>query len=113
MDRQLVEQLVSLLDEHCAALGDWTYMQAMVLLQQLWHRTPLSAPEPEKIYIYVGYGASTRQLCEDYERLTANHNRLKRRQKNARRQWKETEASLRQQVDELLTEVEYLSQRPA
>lgn len=110
MDRELVEQLVALLDEHCTALGDWTYMRAMVLLQQLWHRTPPSPPEPEKIHIYVGYGASTRQLCEDYERLTANHNRLKRRQKNTRRQWKEREAALRQQVDELLAEVEYLTQ---
>ena len=113
--RECVEQLVELMDKHAQTLGDWQYMKAMTLLMSIYHAEPTPPPppplaEPVIQYRYIGYGASAQQLCADHERLTANHNRLKRRQKATRKQWKETEAALRQQIEELLREVEYQSQ---
>jgi hypothetical protein len=111
MAQAIAADLLAILDENAEALETWAYLRMCVMLQRLYHTHPPPPAQPVIQYRWVGYGASARQLCEDYDRLTASHNQLKRRQKSARKRWRETEAALRQQVDELLTEIQYLEQR--
>jgi hypothetical protein len=110
MAKAIAGELLEIFDEHADKFETWTYMTATTLLMRLYHEPEPVAPAPVE-YRYVGYGASARVLCADYDRLTANHNRLKNRQKKARKRWRETEEALRQQVDELLAEIQYLEQR--
>jgi predicted nuclease with TOPRIM domain len=104
MAKENIESLVSILDKNCQALPDYDYMNAMSMLQQLYNE-----PMVKEIK-YVAYGPTAQQLANDNERLKFNIQRLKRSHKNKRKQWRETQEQLQTQINELLSEIEYLEQ---
>ena len=114
MAQEIITNLMELIDEHYQSFDEWTYMKAATWLSQLYNGVE---PEPQPMtlvpapqFVYVGYGASTQQLAADYHRLTETHNRLKRRNKQRLRTWRQQEKDMRQRIDELMAEVEYLGQ---
>jgi hypothetical protein len=104
MAKENIQSLVSILDKNCQALPDYDYMNAMTMLQQLYNEPTI------KEIKYVAYGPAAQQLANDNERLKFNIQRLKRSHKNKRKQWRETQEQLQTQINELLSEIEYLEQ---
>lgn len=98
----LIAELVSILDAASMGMGDYAYMKSMDVLKRMYN-----TPPPSNIR-YVAYGPSAVRLAEEHERLQTNHSRMKRNHAKRRKEWKELEENLRNQVNELLVEVEYL-----
>ena len=106
MSKDKIAELAEVMDKISTKIDDWDYMKAMTLLQQLFQEVNNNTSQVK----YVAYSPAAQQLADDNERLKYNNTRLKRNHKNQRKRWKETEDQLRGQINELLSEIEYLEQ---
>ena len=104
MSKDKIAELAEVMDKISTKIDDWDYMKAMTLLQQLFQEVNNNTSHVKY------YGPAAQQLADDNERLKYNNTRLKRNHKNQRKRWKETEEQLRGQINELLSEIEYLEQ---
>jgi hypothetical protein len=101
--REAVEKLVELVDGVSQRLDDWSYMQMMVYLQQIYVATPVptrsATPYPSDIE-------------REYYDLLSRHQRLKRANKRRNKAHRERVEALEQEVEDLQAQITYMEHRP-
>ena len=96
-----MDELVELVDGVAPFIQDLAYMRIMQELQKI-HNLLHSRPVPAG---NCGCDAEAR-----LEHVQAVHSRLKRTQRNRRREWALVKSNMEQQISELMQEIEYYEQ---